>query len=196
MRPPGATIEVMSNAQSNPYLTLGKHLRYLREQHKESLAEVSGAVEIDDTVLERIEAGHERPAEEILLLLISHFNMQDQEAVQLWELAGYDGSVPGQIKAEEMIAENGQKPVFVLFGIDNRTMYTDAVEIVGNNAGLTLSFSQQGANNQQMPVARVGMSYEQAEKVMLSLQRAMLFARYQNGPKALPPSTDTPDMSL
>ena len=48
--------------QQKPYQTLGKHLRYLREQHSESLAEVSGAVEIDEKLIERIEAGHERPA--------------------------------------------------------------------------------------------------------------------------------------
>ncbi len=73
-----------------PFKTLGTHLKYLREHSSESLAEVSGAVEINEDIMERIEQGVERPSEEILMLLISHFNMQDNEAVQLWELAGYD----------------------------------------------------------------------------------------------------------
>lgn len=56
--------------------------------------EVSGAVEIDEKRLKRIEAGIERPAEDILLLLISHFGVADREAVQLWELADYDSDMP------------------------------------------------------------------------------------------------------
>src|SRR5579885_2464316 len=80
-----------AKSQSNaPYTALGTHLKYLREQHKESLAEVSGAVEIEIENLARMENGLERPSEEILMLLINHFDIQDNEAVQLWELAGYD----------------------------------------------------------------------------------------------------------
>lgn len=182
----------MSDIQKpEPYVTLGKHLRYLREQHKESLAEVSGAVEIDERALERIEAGRERPAEDILLLLISHFNMQDQEAVQLWELAGYDGDVPNQLKPEELIAEvTGQKPVVVLFGIDARIMYTDSADITANEAGVVLQFGQLNAQKQTVPIAKLGMSYEQAAQVLASLQRVLLHNQYLRGPKALPPSND------
>jgi len=93
----------MSEQKQNtpPFKTLGTHLKYLREQVRESLAEVSGAVEIDVNVLERIEQGFERPSEDILLLLISHFAMPDQEAVQLWELAGYDGDVSGKFHLDD-----------------------------------------------------------------------------------------------
>jgi len=41
--------------QHVPFKTLGSHLKYLREQSSESLAEVSGAVEIDESMLEDIE---------------------------------------------------------------------------------------------------------------------------------------------
>jgi transcriptional regulator with XRE-family HTH domain len=83
-----------------PYKSLGSHLKYVREQSRQSLMEVSGAVEIDQRSLERIEAGIERPAEDILLLLISHFGVADREAVQLWELANYDSDMPDQIRPE------------------------------------------------------------------------------------------------
>ena len=63
-----------------PFMSLGNHLKYVREQARQSLAEVSGAVEIDEAYLQRIEAGVERPAEDILLLLISHFGVKDREA--------------------------------------------------------------------------------------------------------------------
>src|SRR5438309_12010771 len=90
----GVTMECMNEPQgaNAPFKTLGTHLKYLREQSNESLAEVSGAVEIAEDALMRIEDGQERPEEDILLLLINHFAMPDQEAVQLWELAGYDGT--------------------------------------------------------------------------------------------------------
>src|SRR5664279_6184040 len=73
-----------------PFEPLGTQLKRLREVKSESLAEVSGAVEIDEKDLTRIETGHERPSEDILLLLISHFGVQDDKAAELWELAGYD----------------------------------------------------------------------------------------------------------
>lgn len=177
--------------QHKPYQTLGKHLRYLREQQRQSMAEVSGAVEIDEKSLERIEAGHERPAEEILLLLISHFDMQDQEAVQLWELAGYDGGNAGQQKAEEILQDiGGNKPVVVLMGVDNRTMYTDSLRISADEAGMVLHFGQLNSKRQQQPLANLGMSYEQAEVVLRQLQTALLHGKYARGPKQLPPSTD------
>ena len=171
-----------------PYQHLGTHLKYLREQLKESLAEVSGAVEIDMHLLERIEQGVERPSEDILLLLISHFNMQDQEAVQLWELAGYDGDTPSKFNLQDEIAA-GNKPVVMVIGLDMRTMYSDGLDVGVNQAGLTLNFTQAAANNQRMPVGRIGMSADQAEYVIKTLQEAVLKARYASGPKRLPPGT-------
>ena len=44
-----------------PYEKLGRKLKDLRQLSRESLAEVSGAVEIDVNVLERFEAGVDRP---------------------------------------------------------------------------------------------------------------------------------------
>ena len=41
--------------RQRPYRTLGWHLKIAREQLRESAAEVSGAVEIDLEVLEKIE---------------------------------------------------------------------------------------------------------------------------------------------
>ena len=73
-----------------PYEKLGEQLKTLRQDSKESLAEVSGAVEIDANVLERFEAGIDRPDEDILNLLIDHYNLKDNIADQLWELAGYE----------------------------------------------------------------------------------------------------------
>jgi hypothetical protein len=64
----------MSNEQQErPYKVLGEKLKSLRQKMHESVAEVSGAVEIDEQALLKIEQGQERPSEDILMLLINHF---------------------------------------------------------------------------------------------------------------------------
>lgn len=177
----------MSDGDIKPFQPLGGHLKYLREQSHQSVAEVSGAVEIDEISLERFEAGLERPAEDILLLLISYFDMKDQEAVRLWELAGYNGEIPDQIRPNDETVLN-PKNVVMLLAMDMRTMYTDGLEVVTNQAGVTLNFAQSAGNNKAMPVARLGMSYEQANQVIKSIEAALLRAKYDNGPRLLPPS--------
>ncbi len=175
-------------SESNaPFTTLGKHLKYIREQQDESLAEVSGAVEIDAMRLERIEAGRERPSEDILLLLISHFDMNEQQAVQLWELADYGDEMPDQIKpdVEQML----NKQVVMLLATDTRTLYSDGVEAAVNKAGVTLNFTQANGQNSNSTVSKIGMSLEQAQEVIRQIQSAMLKAKYASHPKLLPPET-------
>lgn len=176
----------MSEANT-PYHTLGNHLKYVREQSHQSLQEVSGAVEIDEERLKRIEAGIERPAEDILLLLISHFGVADREAVQLWELADYDSDLPDRLKPD-MEQFNG-KNVVMLIGFDTRAIYSDGLDIVCTEAGMTLNFTQATGPQQRTPVARVGLSYDQADKVLQALQHAMLHAKYVGNTKLLPPPT-------
>lgn len=166
-----------------PFMGLGNHLKYLREQSHQTISEVSGAVEIDENILSNIEAGKVRPDEEILLLLISHFNIQDREAVQLWELADYDSEIPEKIKIDE---NNNQKPVLMLLAPDGRTIYSDGVEIITNNAGVTMNFTQMQNPNQASSVARVGMSFDQAQEVLKTLEKALLKARYLKNQKSLP----------
>ncbi len=176
------------NEQHAPFTTLGKHLKYVREQLNRTIAEVSGAVEIDETTLQRIESGIERPPEDILMLLISHLDVQDQEAVQLWELAGYDGEVPDQFRPTIDIVP-GAKGTVMLLALDMRTLYSDGFEVTTTPAGLTLNFTQAAGDNQTSPVAKVGMSLDQAEHVRKTLETALLKAKYQRGPKGLSPGT-------
>lgn len=172
---------------STPFKPLGSHLRYLREQIQESVAEVSGAVEIDMDELERIEQGVERPSEDILMLLINHFDIQDNEAVQLWEMAGYEDAKSERFGLPpEMLG----KPMMVLMAMDMRTLYSDGIQISTTKHGVTMNFS-----HAKQPVARVGMSREQAEVVLHALQTALLKSKYLDGPRLLPPSSSEADRS-
>ena len=174
----------MKDSTSNqPYQPLGKRLRYWREQTQESLAEAAGAVEIDIDALERIEQGMERPSEDILLLLINHFDMHDHEAVRLWELAGYDD---GQNDRHSFLGDMSSRPTMVLLAMDMRTQYTDGVQIEVTPGGVTMNFTQ----GKGQPVARVGMSSEQAEVVLKTLQTALLKKAYLGTRPLLPPSVD------
>jgi transcriptional regulator with XRE-family HTH domain len=169
----------------SPFQILGRRLKLIRENRRESLAEVSGAVEIETEVLERIEQGEERPSEDILMLLINHFGIQETEAVQLWESAGY---VPSDHEERSPgFGDQTGRPTVVLLAIDARVLYTDGVAISGNRQGLVMHFTQQAGQERTLPIARVGMSFEQAEEVLHTLQQALLRHKYLPHQRLLPP---------
>jgi transcriptional regulator with XRE-family HTH domain len=180
-------------SQPTPFTALGTHLKYLRELQRESLAEVSGAVEINVDNLERFEQGFERPSEDILMLMISHFDITDKEAGQLWELAGYDQPViitQAHSGAQGPISDfkiGGKQQMLMVLALDMRTLYSDEVETSANDSGVVMNFSQSGgqAPGNAAPVARVGMSIDQARNVLRSLEQALLKAEYLRGPKQL-----------
>ena len=159
--------------KKRPYKPLGSHLKQMREKRSETLAEVSGAVEIDSDSLIAFEEGIERPVEDILLLLISHFSAKEDQATKLWELAGYDqNELPTQnmVNNTEGQAQNG---VVVLPG-DARIVYTDMVHVMVNNYGVVMNFMQTaGPNNQPLAVSRIGMSKEHAQSVLEVLQKTL-----------------------
>lgn len=167
---------------------LGKKLRLLRERLQETIAETSGAVEIEPNLLEQIEKGHQRPSEDILLLLLTHFDAQEDEAVNLWELAGYEG-------LEDSADDNpAAKSVYMLIAPDNRVMYTDIVDISTSKHGVVLNFMQSQGIDKPQTVSRVGMSREHAQNVITNLQRAL--DQTTQTPKALPAPKDSKNYRL
>ena len=153
--------------KSSPYKPLGRKLKDLRDRAGETLAEASGAVEVDVRQLASYELGHARPTEEVLLLLVSHFGVHEDEAVGLWELAGY---AMEKIPASHMSSVQGEgdsKPA----QSDERILFTDIVDVVVNSHGVVMNFMQ-GAGPGVKPnsVARVGMSREHAQSILHILQ--------------------------
>lgn len=153
----------MSEANSGgQYKALGRRLKALRSKANESLAEASGAVEIDVQELASFELGNKRPTEDVLLLLISHFGAQDDEAVHLWEMAGYETvGHPTTPASAQPDANNAQPPI----------LFTDIVDVAVNNFGVVMNFMQGGGpNSKPIYVAKVGMSREHAKSVLEILQ--------------------------
>lgn len=170
--------------QDFPYKTLGGRLRAMRERLRESLAEVAGSVEIEPDALVTIEEGKSRPSEDILLLLISHFAVKEDEAIALWELAGYerlDGFSQGNTN------DDSAKGSVMMLPIDARIAYTDMAHVVVNDHGVVLNFMQtNGPSNQPMIVSRLGMSREHAQSIIELLQKTLSGAQQSPSPLALP----------
>ncbi|HSX34308.1 MAG TPA: helix-turn-helix transcriptional regulator [Candidatus Saccharimonadales bacterium] len=173
------------DTQSLPFKTLGEKLKIIRQKLHESVAEVSGAVEIDEQQLSRIELGQERPTEDILLLLINHFGMQDDDAAKLWQLAGYDQ--PHNHDHEHNNNDPQNRAMVMIMAVDPRIMYSDGVQVVANNVGVTLHFSQGSGTPQPLTTARIGMSREQAYGLLHTLQNTL----EQSKPRQLPSSQNS-----
>lgn len=151
-----------------PYKPLGKKLKELRNQTNESLAEVSGAVEIDVRQLASFELGQALPTEDILLLLLSHFGVKDDEALALWEVAGYRMA---KAPVLHMMNDPANSPSATA---DGHVLFTDIVDVMVNNYGVVMNFMQGGGPD--MPpatVSRVGMSRDHAKSVLQILQATL-----------------------
>lgn len=169
----------MGETSQQPYAAFGRTLRSLREQARESLDEVASSVEIQKNQLVRIEKGEIRPSEDILMLLISHFNAAEKEAARLWEQAGYS-------KDDQLGTDN--QPTIVVTTMDNRVVYTDVVHVSANGYGVIVNFMQSGTpGGVPLAVARVGMSREHAKSLLGILGATLAQSEAQQSPKHLPP---------
>ncbi len=162
----------------NPFEQLGRKLKKMRISRQETLADVSGAVEIGVDHLEVIEAGKNRPGEDILLLLISHFELKEEEAEKLWDLAGYPPSVVTQ-------SDVSVKQTVMVTPEDLKIVYTDMVHVSANDFGVVMNFMQGGGtNNQPLAIARVGMSRDHALSVLEVLQKTLAAQKQLPAPKS------------
>ncbi len=170
-----------------PYKRLGRYLKQLRVNLQESLAEVSGAVEVDPSQLSDIELGVKRPSEDILLLLISHFSIKEDEAVRVWELAEFDKT---SLSGGESTNDSFVKGTAIVSPDELKISYTDMVHVSVNNYGVIMNFMQgSGPGNQPIIVSRVGMSKEHARSVLDVLTKTLEL----NDQKQLPPTDQKKD---
>lgn len=183
----------MSDAQSSPFKSFGQRLRYLRQKFQETPADVSGAVEIDEDLLQRYEEGIERPSEDILQLLMNHFCVPDDDAASIWHLAGYDEPRDQDHRHDDDATDDipGGRAGVMIMAIDPRIIYTDGVHVNAGQNGVVLSFAQMNGSQQPLVTARVGMSREQARNVIRTLQGAL----DRTEQRQLPPSARKADDS-
>ena len=176
---------------SIPYKPLGRRLKELRTRLNETLADASGAVEIDVGELASYEFGQSRPSEEVLLLLLSHFGVNDDEAIKLWEMAGYNMT---KVASAHMVSEPPQAPADDSSKKGGQIIFTDVVDVIVNNYGVVMNFMQSsGPNSNPTPVARVGMSREHAKSVLQILQMTLAQTEKNMPKQIISPDQFNPD---
>lgn len=137
-----------------------------------SITETARELGIDRTYLSRLENGHERSSNLLLNQLISHLSLSEEEAIELSYLAGYRGEslvVGKEVKSVAPDVVKGENSTQVQVNVSDKTpiLYTDSVFLTSNQYGLVFNVAQNmGQNNQQVVVARVGMSREHAKALL------------------------------
>jgi transcriptional regulator with XRE-family HTH domain len=176
----------MSEKSNTPYKSFGEVLKKLRSSAAKSPAEVSSAIEIDEARLMQYEEGKQRPSEDILILLIQHFNLKDDQASELWKLAGYTGEPEEDLYFMNDESGNPQAMTVGVTAYDARIVYTDMIQVMVNNYGVIINFMQgAGPGCQPMAVSRVGMSKEHARSVLEVLRKTLEQADNPPTPKRL-----------
>lgn len=172
-----------------PYKALGNKLKSLRVRLQETIADVSGAVEIDSDLLLRIEEGFIKPSEDILLLLMSHLSVQEDDASKLWELAGYNSDNFEARSGHDMGANQPQ--VLMVMQQDTRIQYTDMVNVTVNEYGVVLNVMQKAGQGQPQLITRLGMSKDHARSMIAVLEQTL--AQAERPPKELKHKNTTDD---
>ena len=169
----------MAKSSIPAYESFGKELKRIRTAAKRSLDDVSQAVELDPSDFSQLETGHLRPSQEIVTLLINHFDLAVSTASRLWRLAGYDQQLSfvaddsnqaaddSDDGLEAVLSAEGRQAFLTIS--DNRAIYTDMFNIRANSYGVTVNFLQGFSQDNPMSVARVGMSLEHAARLAKAL---------------------------
>jgi transcriptional regulator with XRE-family HTH domain len=173
-------------SDKTPYKSFGEVLKKLRAKAFKTPAEVSSAVEIEESRLRAYENGEQRPTEDVLLLLIQHFNLTDTQAAELWKLAGYHGSPDTDMYSMQEEYINMPNITLGFVPQESKIVYTDLVQVMVNNYGVVMQFLQSSGNGTQpLAVAKVGMSKEHARSVVALLQKTLEQADNPPVPKRL-----------
>lgn len=172
----------MRQQNTQPFSVFGQALKELRLTQKKSYAEVSGAVEISEQKLQDYEAGKSRPSEDILMLLIQHFQLKDSQASELWRLAGYEKfQDEARFYMNDDLGEVKESRTLFVDAEDAKIVYTDMVQIMVNNYGVIMNFMQgAGSQSQPLAVSRVGMSKEHARSILELLKTTLEQAESQS----------------
>lgn len=152
------------------FAKIGKVIKSYRLAADESVEDLSGAVEVEPQFIFEVESGKKVPSEDILALIVNHFQIQPDEAVELFEIAGYEAPK----MEEDLPDEEKEKQINVNLPSDKPILYTDRVHVVSNNYGVVLNFIQGvGPNGPAQVVSRVGMSHEHAKSVIEVLKKSI-----------------------
>ncbi len=151
------------------YQKLGEELKEMRQVAGESIDDVCDAVEIEAGLLSKIESGDQRPDEDILAMLLSHFDVEEIPAIRMWRLAGYDKEEENEASMSNDKEKENQLRINI--PTNSPVLYSDMVQAMSNQYGVVLHFSQLTPNQQATVVSRIGMSKEHAKSLLELLKQ-------------------------
>ncbi len=158
---------------------LGIKLRQLRKERGESLAATAQAISTDRAYLNKIELGTIKPSERLLDKIIVHFKVEGNFATMLKQLAGHTAIKIAMVEESEKTPMANRFPAAMPAAVtqvainpmQTPVLYTDSVIVASNEYGLVLDIAQAfGGGMQQNVVARIGMSYDHAKKLVAKIQ--------------------------
>ncbi|MBI1952424.1 helix-turn-helix transcriptional regulator [Candidatus Saccharibacteria bacterium] len=157
---------------------LGDKVKQERALLSLSQAQLAEAMEIDTTLLSKIENGHVQPTQEQLQAIIDALELNQPKAIELWNLSGRPaGFVTTQrvsksdleritSMATKKTADESSQMSFTIDPARVQTLYSDIAAIVSTQNGMTLQFGQHMAgSNTANVVASVGVSFDHARKI-------------------------------
>jgi transcriptional regulator with XRE-family HTH domain len=158
----------------------GIKLRKLRKSRGESLTETAKAIPVDRAYLNKIELGSIRPSKRLLEKLLVHFSVEGNDATMLKQLAGHAPLNIAVVAAQGEphmaqpfpVAMPQQMAQVAINPAQTPVLYTDSIIVSASEFGLVLDVAQTfgGAAMQQNVVARIGMSYDHAKKLVAKIQ--------------------------
>ncbi len=162
--------EINGRSSLSNLLKLGKVIKSYRLAAEESVEDLSGAVEVAPEYISKIESGKSVPPEDILLLIINHFEIQENEAIELFQIAGYENP-----KVDKQgVIDPDEKQISISIPSDKPILYTDRVHVISSDYGVVLNFIQSvGPNGPAQVVSRVGMSRDHAKNFLEALKKSI-----------------------
>ncbi|CAN5422560.1 hypothetical protein BH09PAT4_BH09PAT4_02810 [soil metagenome] len=158
--------------------TIGKELRAIRKMSGESIEVAAKQLSIDRTHLNKIELGFYPPSEELLNKILAHFSVEGIKANQLRSIlrrGEVEHVVVEGVKRKEGLMEqkiqanDPSQSVQVSFDPNKiQVLYSDSIMVGSTDYGLTMDIAQTAPGNpqQQFIVARIGMSFDHAKKLL------------------------------
>lgn len=134
---------------------IGQVLKNQRVKKHQTLAEVSGAAEIEIETLSKIEAGNLLPDEELLITLISYLKIPDDAAQDIFIIAGYFE------EETDRLAQPGMPAI-----------YADSTNVINSRDGVIIDFSQPSIDG-QMNTFRFGLNQNVASELTKQLMQSL-----------------------
>lgn len=150
---------------TKPFENFGQLLKNLRRQKRMTLKILARALGTDHSYISKLESGLQRPSKSLLNQIINVFELNNQQAFDIFKLVGYKRGVISSMQEDQE-----QHKTELLIRPDQLTLYSDAVRVEANPYGFVLSFAQTLGPNQQIVVSRIGMSKEHIKSFIKVLQ--------------------------